>query len=326
MEQMNLTQKDLIPYLGSISKVSEVLNGKRPLSLSMIRKLHNGLGIPLKSLIKSENRALITPEKIDYSLFPLKEMQSRGYFGKVIKGTLDLKEYAEELITDFCEGYFHVLKQNIALLRAPLHMRGKRNLNKYALAIWQISVLKKAKLSYDNLPAFSQHAINEKWLRNLVTLSQYTNGHLLAKECLEKAGIAIVIEPHFPKTFLDGAAIFFDGRPIIALTLRHNRLDNFWFVLAHELAHLIKHMGNEDMKFFMDDLDECDQLDEIEKEADSIANEALIPSKLWNNSNILNAHSYKELELFAQKARVNPAIIAGRIHIIKIILGYFHDS
>jgi len=52
MEQQELNQKDLIPYIGSRSKVSEVLNRKRPLTLKMIRSLHQGLGIPLNVLIQ----------------------------------------------------------------------------------------------------------------------------------------------------------------------------------------------------------------------------------------------------------------------------------
>src|SRR5574344_2787461 len=52
MEQMNLTPKDLIPYIGSKSKVSEVLSGKRTLSLNMIRRLNEGLGIPAEVLIQ----------------------------------------------------------------------------------------------------------------------------------------------------------------------------------------------------------------------------------------------------------------------------------
>lgn len=51
MEQLNLEQKDLEPYLGVPSKISEVLSGKRQLSLTMIKKLHNGLKIPYESLI-----------------------------------------------------------------------------------------------------------------------------------------------------------------------------------------------------------------------------------------------------------------------------------
>lgn len=52
MEQQGLEPKDLLPYLGSQSKVSEVLNHKRLLSLTMIRNLHEGLGIPLEVLIQ----------------------------------------------------------------------------------------------------------------------------------------------------------------------------------------------------------------------------------------------------------------------------------
>ena len=58
MEQQGLTRKDLQQYLGSQSKVSEVLNGKRPLSLSMIRALHTGLGIPADVLLQKPNQAL----------------------------------------------------------------------------------------------------------------------------------------------------------------------------------------------------------------------------------------------------------------------------
>ena len=56
MDQMGLSQADMRQYLGSASKVSEVLSGKRKLSLSMIRRLHDGLGIPADILIQdSEN-------------------------------------------------------------------------------------------------------------------------------------------------------------------------------------------------------------------------------------------------------------------------------
>ncbi|MDM8547585.1 helix-turn-helix domain-containing protein [Candidatus Venteria ishoeyi] len=51
MDQAGLTRKDLEPYIGSKGRVSEVLNHKRSLSLKMIRNLHNGLHIPLESLI-----------------------------------------------------------------------------------------------------------------------------------------------------------------------------------------------------------------------------------------------------------------------------------
>jgi HTH-type transcriptional regulator/antitoxin HigA len=60
MEQQGLKQVDLVPYIGNKSKVSEVLSRKRPLSLAMIRKLHNGLGIPTDVLVQEPGKALET--------------------------------------------------------------------------------------------------------------------------------------------------------------------------------------------------------------------------------------------------------------------------
>ncbi len=52
IESRGLSRKDLEPYIGSRARVSEVLNRKRPLSVDMIRKLHQGLGIPAEILIQ----------------------------------------------------------------------------------------------------------------------------------------------------------------------------------------------------------------------------------------------------------------------------------
>jgi HTH-type transcriptional regulator/antitoxin HigA len=52
MDQKGLTPKDLVPMIGALNRVYEVLNGVRPLTQPMIRRLHQGLGIPLESLIQ----------------------------------------------------------------------------------------------------------------------------------------------------------------------------------------------------------------------------------------------------------------------------------
>jgi HTH-type transcriptional regulator / antitoxin HigA len=54
MDQSGLQPRDLIPFIGSRNRVHEVLNRKRPLTLKMIRRLHEELGIPAESLIKGE--------------------------------------------------------------------------------------------------------------------------------------------------------------------------------------------------------------------------------------------------------------------------------
>jgi len=52
MDQLGLKQQDLVPFIGSRSKVSEILSKKRTLTLSMMRSLHKGLGIPADVLLQ----------------------------------------------------------------------------------------------------------------------------------------------------------------------------------------------------------------------------------------------------------------------------------
>jgi len=56
MEQAGLTPKDLVPLIGQLNRVYEVLNRKRPLTLKMVWRLHRELGIPAESLIKQDRR------------------------------------------------------------------------------------------------------------------------------------------------------------------------------------------------------------------------------------------------------------------------------
>lgn len=56
MEQKGMTPKDLVPMIGRINRVYEVLSRRRPLTLAMIQRLHSELGIPAESLIKQPDR------------------------------------------------------------------------------------------------------------------------------------------------------------------------------------------------------------------------------------------------------------------------------
>lgn len=61
MDQSGLKPKDLVPIIGSASKVSEVLSGKRTLSISMMRNFHRELGIPAEVLLQNPNTKLVSP-------------------------------------------------------------------------------------------------------------------------------------------------------------------------------------------------------------------------------------------------------------------------
>jgi HTH-type transcriptional regulator / antitoxin HigA len=65
MKQMNLKQTEVAPLFGGVTRVSEVLHGKRPLTLKMITLLNRYLGIPLESLVVGNKEVNLEPEKRD---------------------------------------------------------------------------------------------------------------------------------------------------------------------------------------------------------------------------------------------------------------------
>ncbi len=158
-------------------------------------------------------------------------------------------------------------------------------------------------------------------LRDIARLSYFNNGPLLVKEYLNKQGIHLVVAPHLPRTYLDGAAmIMTDGTPVVGLTLRYDRIDNFWFCLLHELAHVAKHLSDPGM-IFIDDFDlrghEAELTDTKEKQADKIAAEALIPKKFWEQNPIQGKATGQKIQALAEELKIHPAIIAGRIRFEK---------
>ena len=314
MDQMNLGKKDLIPYFGSLPKVSEVLARKRPLSLSMIRKVHKGLGIPAEILLldADDDIDLGQEPQYDYRKFPWQEMLERGYLQGVVNTVRHAKERGEELIRDFMRDVLSGAHRP-ALLRAPLHQSGSRVMDEYALLVWRVAVLKKARKQKHALKTqYKPESITAEWLRDLAKLSRFEHGPRLAIEYLADIGIILVIEEHFKKTYLDGAAMLDDGTPVVALTLRHDRIDNFWFALLHELVHVQKHLNPEHL-FIADNLDDKTRSSKEEDEADAGAQEALIPATEWTAANVSsNPTTANTLDL-ADKLRIHPAIVAGRV-------------
>jgi HTH-type transcriptional regulator/antitoxin HigA len=78
LEQMNLKQTDIAPLFGGKTRVSEVLNGKRPLTLKMITLLNHYLGIPLESLMRGKDIQLETSKKEEL----MKNASIRDYLAK----------------------------------------------------------------------------------------------------------------------------------------------------------------------------------------------------------------------------------------------------
>ena len=97
--------------------------------------------------------------------------------------------------------------------------------------------------------------VTPEFMREVAKVSWRNHGPRLARDVLAELGVSLQIASHLPRTYLDGAAMWVDGgRPVIGLTLRYDRIDNFWFTLLHELAHLGRHLDGEESTVFYDDL------------------------------------------------------------------------
>lgn len=309
MEQQGLRAKDLIPYIGSASKVSEVLSGKRALSLSMIRNLVK-LGIPAEVLLQEAGAKLTGDEALQQGKhFPVAEMVRRGWFANFQGTVAEAKSQLEDLLSKFV-GELGPNALMPALNRQHVRNGGKHD--DHALTAWRIRVATLA--LRESLPAYKPGTVTPDFLKELVRLSYLSDGPKLAKEFLNKSGIHVIFERHLPKTHLDGAALKLpDGSPVVALTLRHDRLDNFWFTLFHELAHVSLHLEKDDMDAFFDDLSEGGTKDKCEKEADKLASEALIPDADWKAAKLTKRSTPGSVLAFAQSLRISPAIPAGRV-------------
>lgn len=206
-------------------------------------------------------------------------------------------------------------KESISKLGQPALLRTGLTPNNIAqdflLAAWRARVIERAE-SEAAKGASTFNVLDIGWISDLTRLSVRNDGALLASRLLSEKGIVFIYEPAIQGLHLDGAAMLISGHPVIAMTLRHDRIDNFWFTLLHELAHIYLHFRMGLSVGFYDDL-EAVESDEIESEADEFASEALVPNMLWRTSAARIAKDPAPIEKFAEQLGIHPAIVFGRV-------------
>ena len=315
MLEQDLKQSDLVPYFGSRSRVSEFLSRQRPLTVGMIRDLSEGLGIPTEILLQESVRTEPPLESLaadwDWLKFPVREMAARGWISAVARS----KKPAEiaESVRTFIESALGGAKAGV-LTRRTFKGDAFTWAAVYSLTAWQARVLQKAALDpvWRN-QKFEIERLNEVFLRGLVQLSRFEDGPKRAVKALGEIGIAVVVEEHLAKTKLDGAAMLSaEGKPVIGLTLRFDRVDNFWFTLMHEVAHVWKHLSNPG-EAFLDRLMDKESTETVEKEANRIARDLLISRAEWRSASVRQMPTKAGILAFAAQLKIHPAIVAGRI-------------
>lgn len=253
-----------------------------------------------------------------------KEMYKRGWF-ETFSGTLtEARRKSSTLLDTF------FLSTAVDHRQPALHrkkIRAKSAVDEYALAAWQSYVIKQC----DHITLgekFDSRTLTKEWFRELAKLSTYRDGPLRARDWLLHHGIYFVFCSALPKTHLDGAALKHpDGQPIVAITGRHDRLDNFWFVLFHELGHVLLHFPSENFSEYFDDADAASN--DIELEADNFALNALIDKESWESCMSRFSLDSETVLIESKTLKISPAILAGRIRhdtrnytILNEVVGY----
>lgn len=312
-DQLGLGPQDLEPIFGSRSKVSEVLNRKRALSLTMIRKANRQLGISSDVLLQEPNEKQSNAQKLEVEAesLPIQEMWKRGYFPSAKGKTKEwLKKNASNLLRELYTAFSNEEPEPVFCRKSQSQPTCP------TFTAWQARC---TQLANDiQAPLFKTESLTEKLPREVAKLSFYEEGPRMAIDLLKRKGMKVVILQHLPGTKLDGAAFKTQsGHPTIGLTLRFDRADNFWFTLLHEIGHVYHDLNNSKRAFFdnREDTLNQDTQNPVEQRANSFAANALIPSSLWKKrkNNLLASPTPKNVYAFADELEIDPAIVAGRI-------------
>jgi HTH-type transcriptional regulator/antitoxin HigA len=143
---------------------------------------------------------------------------------------------------------------------------------------------------------------------------------------LSEMGIRFVVIEHLPKSKIDGAALWLGddwGRPVVALSLRYDRIDSFWHTLFHELSH-IKNKDSYVLDVDIVGADRClshEALSKIESRANEEAAEMLIPKEMLHSFIVRTRPFYytEKIIQFANLIKIHPGIIAGQLQYRKEI-------
>lgn len=306
-----LSQKDLAAYLGLKEQQIQRYEAERYGSASLARMIEvsDALGVRIRKhaeLVGSAELETVAPET--WQAFPIAEMYKRGWFEDFAGSLADARKAAPKLVPAFLRG------TQARYLEPALHRKSVRasgQVHEAAITAWEARIRRLADRD-PPLQKFDPVSISDKWLAGLAALTLDPDGPSKAVDHLRRIGIALIVEKHLPSTLLDGAALSTDASyAVIALTLRHDRLDNFWFTLFHELGHLKLHMKQGYVAIF-DDM-ESPAASDAESEADLFAQEALLPAAKWNLAVSRFTRDDKAVLTDAKRFGVGPAIIAGRV-------------
>lgn len=318
----NWKQKDLARKLGLQEQAIQRWEADRYRSINLANymKVARALSVELSAQFHSSQVSKwLPPPDLNPSEVQkvLKHARAHGWLDGHDSDEEDAKKRLIRYVTEHVGRY-----GTPSLLRTGINV--KNHSEDWVLLSWKAQVTRRAESIIEN-ERLSYRPLDVSWLKELAKLSAKADGPLQAQALLREHGIVLVIERNIPGMEVDGAAFLVENIPVIGLTLRRDALDNFWFTLMHEVAHVILHYRTGLASGFFDDVEHV-EVDEFEQEANKFASDLLVPEELWSRSPARIAKVPAPIENLAKQLGIAPAIVYGRIRFERKNYAIFSDK
>lgn len=314
MEARGWTQEDLAEVMGiSRRQIVNLLQGKSGITaetaVALAAAFEGQSATTWMNLQSSYELAQVKKEKTDSALLsrifekaPVRELRRRNW----ISGTKDLKTLEREVCS--------FLSVNSINEEPAISFAARKGTGYEQDTSSQVAWYCRARQLAERVHAKSFAA--DFWdagVKELVKLAAYPEDVRKVPSTLADMGIRFLVVEQLKGTKIDGVALWLDDdTPAIALSLRYDRIDNFWFTLLHELTHIKYH----DTSCIDVELDEADDsLPDIEKRANAEAAEAIlakesIESFIHRNRPIFYA---SKIAQFSAARGIHPGIVVGQL-------------
>jgi HTH-type transcriptional regulator/antitoxin HigA len=320
LEARGWTQKEFAEIIGRSSKlVNEIIAGKTSITPSTAVEIGAALGTGPMVWLNLENEfrlANAQPAARDIERkgrlrqeFPVRDLQKRGWVSST--GSVDELE----------KSVFDFYKIRSIEERSPLACAARRQDYSEPLTRLQEALLLRV---CDLARGVHAKPYDEQTLRSrlgdLRSLMQEPEEVRHVPKLLAECGVRFVICESIAGSKLDGICTWLDANsPVIGMTLRHDRIDNFWFVLRHEIEHVLRRdgVGPDGLGAVFDDAleEQSGDLPLSEQAANAAAAEFCVPSAEMENwiARVGPLFSRDRVMGFAAIQKVHPGIVVGQL-------------
>lgn len=316
---IGMSQAELAERMGRPKeKINDIIKGREPITTATAFQLEKVLGIPAsfwlnrektyrKELYELQQQEEFEQENHWLSAFPINEMRKLSW----LPDTREKHVLVDSLLKFFGIAssqewdYIYVKAKDSVAFRVSLAYTQ----TPHAISAW----LRKGEIQAKEIEIeeFDKKKFKDALaeIKELAFLMPDNFAQQLQNICA-KCGVVLVFTPNLPKAPISGATRWYHGKPLIQLSGRYKTNDHFWFTFLHEAAHIILH-GKKDI--FLEDVEGAQTDQKKEKEANAFASKYLIDDKDWKEivANLPLMHG--QIEQYAQKLRVPPGVIVGRL-------------